>query len=59
MTKKAIKNSFIFALTLVQLISIHKKINKVVKSIKKSEIPSIPKLKFRFKKGIHDDLLTN
>ena len=59
MTKKAIKNSFIFVLTLVQLISIHKKINKVVKSIKKSEIPSIPKLKFRFKKGIHDDLLTN
>ena len=59
MTKKAIKNSFIFALTLVQLISIHKKINKVVKSIKKSEIPSIPKLKFRFRKGIHDDLLTN
>ena len=59
MTKKAIKNSFIFILTLVQLINIHKKINKVVKRIKKIEIPSIPKLKFRFKKGIHNNLLTN
>lgn len=37
----------------------HKKINKVVKRIKKSDIPSIPKLKFKFKKGIHNNLLTN
>jgi len=59
MTKKAIKNSFIFVLTLVQLINMHKKINKVVKSIKKSEIPSMPKLTFKFKKGIHNNLLTN
>lgn len=59
MTKKAIRNSFILVLTLVQLINMHKKINKVVKSIKKSEMPSIPKLKFRFKKGIHNNLLTN
>ena len=48
-----------FVLTLVQLISIHKKINKVVKRMKKSEIPSIPKLKLKFKKGIHSSLLTN
>jgi len=48
-----------YILTLVQLISIHKKINKVVKRIKKSEIPSIPILKFKFKKGIHNNLLTN
>ncbi len=59
MTKKAIRNSFIFVLTLVQLINMHKKINKVVKSMKKSEMPSTPKLKFRFKKGIHNNLLTN
>ena len=59
MTKKAIKNSFIFVVTLVQLINMHKKINKVVKIIKKSEMPSIPKLKFKFKKGIHKNLLTN
>jgi len=58
-TKKAIKNSFTFVLMLVQLIKIHKKINRVVKSTKKSEIPSIPKLKFKFKNGIHDDLVTN
>ena len=37
----------------------HKKINKVVKSMKKSEMPSTPKLKFRFKKGIHNNLLAN
>ena len=46
-------------LTLVQLINIHKKINKVVKSIKKSETPSIPTLKFKFRKGIQGKLLTN
>jgi len=57
--KKAIKNSFMFVLTLVQLINIHKKINKVVKRIKKIEIPSIPILKLKFKKGIHNNLLTN
>jgi hypothetical protein len=27
--------------------------------MKKSEIPSTPKLKFKFKKGIHNNLLTN
>jgi len=48
-----------FVLTLVQLINIHKKINKVVKRIKKIEIPSIPILKLKFKKGIHNNLLTN
>ena len=48
-----------FVLTLVQLINIHKKINRVVKRIKKSETPSIPKLKFKFEKGIHNSLLTN
>ena len=58
-TKKAIKNSFMFVLTLLQLINMHKKINKVVKRMKKSEIPSIPKLKLKFKKGIHSSLLTN
>lgn len=46
-------------LTLVQLIKIHRKINKVVKRIKKREIPSIPRLKLKFKKGIHNNLLTN
>lgn len=59
MTRKAIKNSFMFVLTLVQLINMHKKINKVVKRMKKSEMPSIPKLKFKFKKGTHNSLLTN
>jgi len=48
-----------FNLTLVQLINIHKKINKVVKSIKNNEIPSMPRLKLKFKKGIHNNLLTN
>ena len=48
-----------FILTLVQLINIHKKINKVVRSIKKSETPSIPTLKFKFRKGIQGKLLTN
>ena len=37
----------------------HKKINNVVKRIKKSEIPSTPKLKFKFRKGIHNNLVTN
>jgi len=59
MIKKAIKNSFTFALMLVQLIRIHKKINKVVRRTKKSEIPSIPRLKFKFKSGIHKNLVTN
>jgi len=27
--------------------------------MKKSEIPSIPKVKFKFEKGIHNNLLTN
>ena len=31
----------------------------MVKRIKKSEIPSIPTLKFRFKKGIHNNWFTN
>lgn len=31
----------------------------MVKRIKKSEIPSIPRLKFKFRKGIHNNLLTN
>ena len=48
-----------FILTLVQLIKIHKKINKVVKRIKNNEIPSIPILKLKFKKGIHNSLFTN
>ena len=59
MTRKAIKNSFMFVLTLVQLINMHKKINKVVKRMKKSEMPSIPKLKLKFNKGTHNSLLTN
>jgi len=46
-------------LTLVQLIRIHKKINNVVKRTKNNEIPSIPMLKFKFKKGIHNTLFTN
>lgn len=48
-----------FNLTLVQLIKIHKKINKVLKRRKKSEIPSTPKLKFIFKIGIHKIFVTN
>ena len=48
-----------FVLTLVQLISIHKKINKVVKRRKNNDIPSTPMLKFKFRKGIHNSLLTN
>lgn len=59
MTKKAIKNSFTLIEMLVQLIRMHKKINRVVKRMKKSEIPSIPKLKFKFKNGIHNDFVTN
>jgi hypothetical protein len=31
----------------------------VVKRIKNNEIPSIPILKLKFKKGIHNSLLTN
>ena len=58
-TKNAIKNSFKCALTLFQLTKIHKKINSVVSNIKNNEIPSIPKLKLRFKKGIHNNRLTN
>ena len=27
--------------------------------MKKSEIPSTPRVKFKFKKGIHNNLLTN
>ena len=45
--------------TLVQLINMHKKINNVVRRMKNNEIPSIPKTKLRFKKGIHVILLTN
>lgn len=48
-----------FIFTLVQLIKIHKKINSVVKRIKNNEIPSMPKTKLRFKKGIHAILFTN
>lgn len=58
-TRNAIKNSFIFFLTLVQLIKIHKKINKVVRRMKNNEIPSTPKVKFKFRKGIHNNLVTN
>ena len=48
-----------FFFTLVQLIKIHKKINKVVNKIKKRDTPSMPILKFKFRKGIHSNLLTN
>jgi len=58
-TRNAIKNSFIFFLTLVQLIKIHKKINKVVRRMKNNEIPSTPKVKFKFRKEIHNNLVTN
>lgn len=37
----------------------HKKTNKVVKRIKKRETPSTPKLKFKFKRGTHTNLVTN
>ena len=59
MIKKAIKNSFTFALMLVQLIRIHKKINKVVRRTKKSEIPSIPIIKFKLNEGINKNFITN
>ena len=42
-----------------QLAKIHNGINNVVKMTKNNEIPSIPKLKLKFKKGIHNSLLTN
>lgn len=48
-----------FILTLVQLIKIHKKINKVDNRMKNKEIPSIPIVKLKFKKGIQANLLTN
>jgi len=57
--KKAIKNSLIYTLTLDQLIKTHKKINNVVKRIKNKDMPSIPILKLKFKKGIQDTLFTN
>lgn len=57
--KKAIKNSLIYTFTLVQLIKIHKKINNVVRRTKNNEMPSMPRLKLRFRKGIHNILLTN
>jgi hypothetical protein len=37
----------------------HKKISNVVRSTKNKEIPSIPKVKLRLKKGIHNTLFTN
>ena len=48
-----------FVLTLVQLIKMHKKINRVDNKMKNKEIPSIPKLKLKFKKGIQATLFTN
>ena len=48
-----------FVLTLVQLIKMHKKINKVDNKIKNKEIPSTPKLKLKFRKGIQATLFTN
>ena len=44
---------------LVQLIKTHKKINNVVKSIKNKDMPSIPILKLKLKKGIHKILFAN
>lgn len=49
----------IYLFTLVQLIKMHKKISNVVRSTKNKEIPSIPKVKLRLKKGIHNTLFTN
>jgi hypothetical protein len=59
MTKKATRNSFKLTFTLFQLTKRHKGINKVVNKTKKSEIPSIPNTKFKFKVGTHKNLLTN
>ena len=58
-TKKAIKNSFKFSLTLFQLVSIQSGINKVVNSKKNIEIPSTPKVKFKFKIGNQKNFTTN
>jgi len=46
-------------LTLFQLIKIHKGVNSVVKRIKNSEIPSIPKLELKFEVLIHNKSFTN
>ena len=53
------RNSFRLVFTLFQLTKRHSGINKVVSRTKKSEIPSIPNTKFKFKVGIHKNLLTN
>ena len=50
MIKKAIKYSFKLCLILFQLIKKHKAISNVVNNKKNKEIPSIPKVKFKFKR---------
>jgi hypothetical protein len=44
---------------LFQLIKIQRGINSVVKRRKKKEIPSIPKVIFKFNTGIHKSFVTN
>jgi hypothetical protein len=59
MTKKAIIYSFDRFNTILQLDSKHKGINSVVKSTKKSEIPSIPNEKFKFSDETHAEFKIN
>ena len=57
--RKAIKNSFKLKLMLFQLINKHNGINKFVKTTKNKEIPSIPKIKFKFKYDNQDIFIIN
>ena len=57
--RKEIKNSFKLSTILLQLISKHSGINKVVNKIKNNEIPSTPIVKFKFKLGNQKKVVTN
>jgi hypothetical protein len=57
--KKQIKKSFNSTKMENQLASKHKENKKVVKTIKNTEIPSIPKEKFKLVSGIHKKSQTN
>ena len=57
--RKDIKYSLRLIWILFQLVSKHRNISRVVKIMKKTEIPSIPTVKFKFKFGSHISFSTN
>ena len=57
--KNAIKYSFKLNWMLFQLIKIHKGISNVVSNKKNNEIPSIPKVMFKFSTGTHKIFVIN